>query len=92
MAELAVTFALDESDELLSWLSAITGEPLEQIETGEWRYRGPGGLLVGLAQLDPVSVAISVGMIMAGMWWPYMFPTLLDDTKKLWHERTGNPR
>lgn len=71
---------------VIRWLKTMgcTVTPMGE----DWVVHGKTGMTIGLTNIDPVSTAVQLGMCLAGMWWPFAFPELLNQVNKEWRRRT----
>lgn len=86
IAEMVFKF-IDGDEEPLVWLRKLGCE----VEEGEGyiRIANSFGMTIGLVRSDPITVATAFGFAVAGAYWPFVFPHLLDIVNKEWRRRKG---
>ena len=54
---------------------------------GSYTIDGISGMTCGLVRSDPITVVTSFGFALAGMFWPEVYPTIMDRINKRWKEK-----
>jgi hypothetical protein len=85
--EMAFRFVDGDIKTVAEWLSGI-GAKIERRDERELIFRGPSGITTGLAEgIDPISAAVCIATAIAGLFWPFAFPSLLERVNAEWRRR-----
>jgi hypothetical protein len=93
IAEHAVALSAggDARSQALTWLTSVgcRVDILETDESGEatsWVVDGLTGVRVGMGAGDPITMAVCLGLVLAGEFWPQVYPGLLERVDTLWRQ------
>jgi hypothetical protein len=85
VAEMAMKAWGGDYDGLRDWLLKIGAKDYRDLGHGAWSIVGPSGVRVGFSpSLEPTTCAIQIAIAVAGIWWPRVFPGLLEEVDRLW--------
>jgi hypothetical protein len=76
---------------LADWLMAL-GCTNRHTEGEQETITGLTGVRVGLVMTDPNTLAVQVGFVLAGMFWPMTYPQLQKVVNKRWKEIIKKPK
>lgn len=65
------------------WLARL-GCEIVYVSSSELNVKGLTGMMCGMIVTDPVSCAVQLGFMMAGFYWPQVYPGLLPIVNKKW--------
>lgn len=94
LAEQAVRFVRGGADAqaVIEWLEKMgcKAQVMQRSEDGQpsvWAVDGCTGIRAGFVPVDdPVTVAVNLGFVLAGEYWPQVYPHLLRAVDRLWKE------
>ena len=93
LVEMVFKFIDGDLDSFAKWLERI-GATIERKNEDEIIFRGPSGIGTGLLRgMDPINAAVCIGLAVAGLFWPQVFPNLLKKVDAEWKKRRkGEPK
>ncbi len=74
-------FCYGKHEDVLKWMESL-GCKVTNNGDGTWVVIGLTGITCGLPKLSPIDLAPQFGFILAGMYWPWAFPGLLEQADK----------
>lgn len=88
VVEMIFRFAAGETEFVLNWFRKL-GCTVEFLGESSWKLSGLTGQpkWCGLMVMPPVDLAPVFGLILAGIWWPRVYPDLLKRTDKEFKRR-----
>lgn len=88
IAEKAIQFWRGEEADVIRWLESL-GCVVTRSQPGEYCLMGIAGCNSALTKGDPNTIAVCIGFLLAGMYWPQVYPSLQSRVNALWKESTG---
>jgi len=84
VVEMTMAWWRGEHAMVLAWLTAL-GCRVEGPTSHVWVVTGLLGSRHGLAAgIEPITLAAQLGLILAGGWWPQVFPRLIEAAARAW--------
>jgi hypothetical protein len=90
IADFVMDFCFGDPAGTITWLQSL-GCECQSNSDGSWTVKGIAGVSGGLMVSDPVTVVSQLGFLLAGMYWPQVFPDLLKEVDKRWQAHRKEP-